>query len=247
MKIKNIDFSQGMPKICVPLVGKDKEELKQELMALEKVPFDLIEWRLDCFDAIEDATKRKEALNLIRSYQPESVLLATFRTVNEGGNHPTSQYETLYEDLINTTQLDLVDVELFLDQGCISKVMKQAKDQGVKVVLSNHDFKATPSLEELLDRFKKMNELGGDFLKIAVMPQTKEDVLTLLEATTKAKALYSKPIISMSMSPLGLMSRICGETFGSCVTFGSVLKPSAPGQIQASKLKEVLQIIHEGL
>ena len=51
----------------------------------------------------------------------------------------------------------------------------------------------------------------------------------------------------MSMSPLGLMSRICGETFGSCVTFGSVLKPSAPGQIQASKLKEVLQIIHEGL
>lgn len=247
MKIKNIDFSKGMPKICVPLVGKDKEELKQELMALEKVPFDLIEWRLDCFDAIEDTTKRKEALNLIRSYQPESVLLATFRTVNEGGNHPTNQYVEIYKSLMATKLLDLVDVELFLDATTLQTVMNQAKENQVKVVLSNHDFNATPSLEELLNRFDRMSKLNGDFLKISVMPQSKEDVLTLLQATSQAKEKYSQNIISMSMSPLGLVTRICGETFGSCITFGSVLKPSAPGQIQASKLKEVLQIIHEGL
>ena len=51
------------------------------------------------------------------------------------------------------------------------------------MVVSNHDFEKTPSKEEIVARLQKMQELGADLPKIAVMPQCKKDVLTLLAAT----------------------------------------------------------------
>ena len=58
--------------------------------------------------------------------------------------------------------------------------------------------------------------------------------------------LYSdKPVITMAMGALGLISRLAGETFGSALTFGAGEKASAPGQIPAKQLKDVSDIIHE--
>ena len=48
------------------------------------------------------------------------------------------------------------------------------------MIASNHDFRKTPSKEELIARMRKMQELGADIPKIAVMPQSTEDLLTLL-------------------------------------------------------------------
>ena len=90
-----------------------------------------------------------------------------------------------------------------------------------------------------------MQELGADILKIAVMPQNSRDVLTLLSATEEMTRLYAeRPLITMSMGGTGLISRLCGETFGSAVTFGAVGKTSAPGQIAADELAQVLELLH---
>jgi len=51
----------------------------------------------------------------------------------------------------------------------------------------------------------------------------------------------------MSMSPVGGVTRICGEVFGSSMTFGMVGKASAPGQIPVERLQEALNILHESL
>ena len=76
-----------------------------------------------------------------------------------------------------------------------------------------------------------MQELDADIPKIAVMPQNKKDVLTLLAATEEMVSEYAdRPIITMSMAGTGLISRLCGEVFGSALTFGAVGKASAPGQ-----------------
>ena len=91
-----------------------------------------------------------------------------------------------------------------------------------------------------------MQDMGADIPKIAVMPRTKKDVLTLLAATEEMASEYAdRPIITISMSGLGSISRIAGEVFGSCLTFGSGEKASAPGQIDAGKLNSVLQTIHQ--
>ena len=93
-----------------------------------------------------------------------------------------------------------------------------------------------------------MQDLGDDLPKIAVMPNTSEDVVTLLAATEEMHTKYAKqPIITMSMGALGLVSRLSGETFGSALTFGAVGKASAPGQMNASDLREILTLIDKSI
>ena len=118
----------------------------------------------------------------------------------------------------------------------------------MKVVASNHDFDKTPEKEELVHRLCKMQELGADIPKIAVMPQNKKDVLTLLAATEEMASEHAdRPIITMSMAGTGLVSRLCGEVFGSALTFGAVGKASAPGQMNAADLNTVLNLIHNSI
>ena len=80
------------------------------------------------------------------------------------------------------------------------------------------------------------------------MPQNKKDVLTLLAATEEMVNNYAdRPIITMSMAGTGVVSRMCGEVFGSALTFGAAGKVSAPGQIDVEELRTVLGIIHKSL
>ena len=55
----------------------------------------------------------------------------------------------------------------------------------------------------------------------------------------------NSPIITISMGKKGMISRMSGEVFGSCLTFASGIKASAPGQIEAKDLKSSLEIIHK--
>ena len=93
-----------------------------------------------------------------------------------------------------------------------------------------------------------MQELGADIPKIAVMPQNKKDVLTLLSATEEmATDFADRPIITMSMSGTGVVSGLCGEVFGAALAFGAVGKASAPGQMGAGDLQTVLGLLHKSL
>lgn len=119
---------------------------------------------------------------------------------------------------------------------------------GVKVIGSNHDFDKTPAKSDIVFRLRKMQDMEADIPKIAVMPKSRKDVLTLLAATEEMASCYAdRPIITMSMSGLGSISRISCEVFGSCLTFGSGSKASAPGQIGAEELYQVLNTVHQAL
>ena len=91
-----------------------------------------------------------------------------------------------------------------------------------------------------------MREMGADIPKAAYMPRTEEDVYTLLEAAAEANEELDVPFIALSMGELGKPSRVCGGTFGSCVTFGaSAALATAPGQIAAATLSEYLRQYYE--
>jgi len=72
-------------------------------------------------------------------------------------------------------------------------------------------------------------------------------VLALLTATNEARRTLSCPVITMSMGGQGLVSRLSGELFGSCLTFGALGQASAPGQIDARELKQILGVMHQAL
>ena len=142
---------------------------------------------------------------------------------------------------------DLIDVEIFTGDEIVREIIESAHKEGVKIVGSSHDFDRTPEKDEIVGRLRKMQQMGADIPKIAVMPQNRKDVLTLLLATEEMTAEYAdRPIITMSMSGTGLISRLCGEVFGSSCTFGAVGKVSAPGQMNAEDLDTVLELIHKG-
>lgn len=85
-------------------------------------------------------------------------------------------------------------------------------------------------------------------LKIAVMPTNAADVLTLLDASNTMKEQYAnRPIITMSMSGKGVISRLAGEVFGSALTFGAAKKASAPGQVSVAELRNILSLLHSSL
>ena len=196
------------------------------------------------FDKVEDVLKD------LRPALGDTPILFTFRTSKEGGEKAidTDAYAKLNIQAAQTGMVDLIDVEVFTGDDIVKEIIEGAHANGVKVVASNHDFDKTPDKDDIVGRLRKMQELGADIPKIAVMPRNKKDVLTLLSATEEMATDYAdRPIITMSMAGTGLISRLCGEVFGSSCTFGAVGKVSAPGQMNAVDLDTVLNLIHNGL
>lgn len=250
VEVRNIRIGEGIPKICVPIVGVTREEIVREAERFDRIPADVAEWRADWFEDVLDAEKVRAVLADLRRALKDTPLLFTFRTAGEGGEKDVSpeQYAALAKAAAQTGSVDLIDVEAFTGDGIVREIIAAAHACGVKVITSSHDFAGTPEKEELVRRLRKMQELDADLLKIAVMPQNKRDVLTLLAATEEMNRLYAnRPVITMSMSGTGVISRLSGEVFGSALTFGAAAKASAPGQMEVEDLHTVLQLLHKSM
>ena len=248
IKINNLEFGTGRPKICVPLTGTSKSQLIEEAANAKVSSADLVEWRIDWFDSVFDMEELSRTSVLIREILGSMPLLVTFRTKAEGGAKEIEpeQYETLLKAICEKKLADMIDIEAFIGDDIVKGIISKAKESGIITVGSNHDFDKTPDKEEIIRRLTKMQELGLDITKIAVMPQKERDVLTLLDATLAMKESYAdRPFITMSMKKMGLISRLTGECFGSCLTFGTAGAASAPGQIDAGELSRVLDLLHE--
>ena len=250
VKVRNIEIGAGIPKICVPIVGVTREEILAAAENIKSTKADVVEWRVDWYEDIFDFTKTQATMQALREVLGEMPILFTVRTSKEGGEKAieTEAYVELNQNAAKTGLVDLVDVEAFTGDDAVKAVVDIAHENGVKVIASNHDFHKTPEKEEIVSRLRKMQELGADIPKIAVMPQNKKDVLTLLAATEEMVSEYAdRPIITMSMSGTGVISRLCGEVFGSALTFGAVGKVSAPGQMGIEDLTTVLGLLHKSL
>lgn len=250
VKVRNISIGEGIPKICVPIVGITREEIITEAKSFSSIPVDVVEWRVDWFEQVFDLEKVVGVLKELREVLGELPLLMTFRTSKEGGEKSisASDYARLNIEAAKSGYVDLVDVEIFTGDEIVKEIIDAVHNYGVKVIASNHDFDKTPDRDDIVGRLRKMQELGADIPKIAVMPQSAKDVLTLLSATDEMVTKYAdRPIITMSMAGTGLISRLCGEVFGSALTFGAAKKASAPGQMEVNDLSTVLQLLHRAL
>lgn len=244
VSIRDIHIGEGVPKIIIPLMGKNVEQLLEEIKTIKPAAPDIVEWRADVLEEIENLAVVKETLSTIRDALFPIPLLFTFRSHREGGNKiiEDTYYKELLENVIGTKAIDLVDVELFSSN--VSEIVETAYAHDVYVVMSNHDFEKTPVKEEIVWRLRRMQELGAHIPKIAVMPKIPTDVLTLLDATYTMSNLYAdRPIITMSMAATGAISRMAGQVFGSAATFGSGVEASAPGQIPAEELRKTLNLL----
>jgi len=250
LTIKGVTIGEGMPKIIVPLVGKTEQQILDEAALVKDLQPDVVEWRVDIFEKVEDLEAVQALIAQLRDVFAEELLLFTFRSHKEGGNKEISDefYVELNQTAIATKNIDLVDVELFNEEKNVKAILSTARENGVYVIMSNHDFFKTPAKDEIISRLRKMQEYGADIPKIAVMPTSVADVITLIDATNTFKSEYANcPIITMSMGGTGVISRLAGEVFGSAFTFAAGKEASAPGQIPVAELRTVLEILHKNM
>lgn len=246
IKIRNITLGEGTPKICVPIVGKTQEDIECEAHKIVSLPVDIVEWRVDWFESSKDIERVLACATSLRNILGTIPILFTIRTSDEGGetHYTTQEYKNINIAVVASGMVDVIDVEIYRTQEVVTDIIKTAHQEQKYVIASNHDFQKTPCKDELIDRLTYMQEMGADILKIAVMPQTPEDVLVLLDATREmVEKIAVKPVVTMSMGSLGVISRFSGGTFGSAMTFGAGEKASAPGQIEACELKHILNVI----
>lgn len=243
--VDHITIGEGLPKIIVPMVGNTKDALLKEAELIHTLDCDLVEWRIDFFESISDYSTVASLSHNLKAIL-EKPLLITFRTKKEGGvcDLPEDNYFELYKTIISNGDLDLLDVELFLPEKKVRDLIDLAHQHDIKIIMCNHDFQKTPEKAEIVNRLRSMQDKGADICKIAVMPQSSIDVLTLLDATREMYLEHAKvPLITMSMGSLGMISRISGQVFGSAATFGSATTASAPGQVPVADLRKMLETL----
>lgn len=244
VKVDSVTIGEGRPKIIVPLTGRTQEDVLLEAHQARKSPCDLVEWRIDLFEALKQDGAVAHLSHQIRDLI-QKPLLITFRSVAEGGNVelPVEEYYILYRTIMLNGSVDLIDLELAMPDYIVLGLKNIAFLNNVKVIMSFHDFNGTPTKNILLQKLKQMQQKGADIAKLAVMPTSADDVLTVLSTTLRASKEFDIPLVTIAMGDLGKVSRFTGELFGSAATFASLEDTSAPGQLPLRTMRDLHDLL----
>jgi 3-dehydroquinate dehydratase-1 len=246
IEIRGKTLGGDTPLICTPLVGRTRERVLAEAASVLAKNPDVIEWRVDYFETIGDAAAVLETAGALRAAVGNAPIIFTRRSINEGGEKIAigdADVVRLYDAVGASGLVDFLDFEMSNDAGHVRSVRESARGHGTRVILSYHNFGYTPGLDFLVQRFLEAERLGADVAKVAVMPRDRADVLTLLAATAQAEAKARIPLISMSMGPLGAVTRMIGGIFGSSLSFAVGQGSSAPGQMPIADLRAVFEVL----
>lgn len=214
-------------------------------------PVDLVEWRVDLYEAFQEAItsqERFEAVEYGLSYvleQSPVPVLATVRTIDEGGVASISaeEYATLVARLAESADAVDVQVDKPLEEDRVRWLIRYAQSVGAVVVASHHDFVQTPPEEEIFGRLYAMKVLGADIVKVAYRTDGPADALAVMNAQMRARTVLRKPVIAIGMGGAGALTRIGGNAIGSAATFAAVSGASAPGQLNAHAVREALDLL----
>ena len=245
-QVKNLNIGELPVKTIVPITAKTKQQaLEQAKVIAENPNAEIAEFRIDL---LEFASNTKEVIalgNEINKILKDKPLIATIRTANEGGQLKVSDadYEKIYMAYLKQPFMQLLDIEMFRNAKSVERLTQYAHKKDVLIIMSNHDFDKTPSQQEIETRLLKQDQMGADILKIAVMPKSKQDVFTLMNATLNVSQKSKKPLLTMSMGRLGTISRIATGNMGGSMSFGMIGEASAPGQIDVAQLKQLLKTV----
>ncbi len=222
-------------RICVS-IGAENETAVQAAIAPVLPLVDVIEIRLDCM-------RDPRVDRFIKSVN--APVLVTNRPAWEGGQWNEGEQERI-ELLCQALEWGAayVDIELLATPEFRQQVLDQAARSGAKVILSSHDFQATPSQEILEDRLTQMMASGADVGKIVVTAHGPEDCLRIL--TLQEKALTENfPLSAFAMGGAGAISRLATLYLGGFMTYAALSpeQATAPGQLSVQELHAMLPIL----
>ena len=171
--------------------------------------------------------------------------IVTVRHASEGGaatGITAQDRRALYGEFLEVA--GMVDIELRREKE-MRGLIREAREAGVKVILSHHDFQRTPSPERLRELSRKAREAGADVFKVATMTGGALDLAMLVEFLANEKANEKGAVAVMGMGAFGKVSRLVLAQAGSCLNYGYLGKPNASGQWPVELLKARIAELEE--
>ncbi|MEY5026960.1 MAG: Catabolic 3-dehydroquinate dehydratase [Verrucomicrobiota bacterium] len=199
-------------------------------LRLEPGQVDLLELRVDSFaDAPEKLWRAIPRL--------PAPLLLTVRHPREGAAQVLSVAERrrLFRQFLPLVQW--MDVEARSVRSLQAEIA-YAVTMGVRLVVSDHDFRATPGVERMEERFALAQAAGAEVFKLAATLRSPGDLERMLGFLNRHEP---GSIAAMGMGPLGKVSRLVLGACGSVLNYGYLDRPQVPGQWEATCLKERLR------
>ena len=213
------------PRICAAITEKDIKAIKE----IEPM-VDLFEVRIDIIgDGWQDIVR-----------QIEKPWIACNRLVEEGGKWQDNEARRI-EKLLEAIQLgaDIVDIELRTKN--LDKIVNTIKKRA-KCLISYHDMKKTPSLDEMKGMVKRQLKAGADICKVVWTASTFADNLNVLKLISEYP---EQRIVSFVMGTQGTVSRVLCPVIGGDFTYASINKgkESAPGQMTVGELLRIYGMV----
>jgi len=218
-------------KTCVSIAETTPKKLLQTLrIALKKS--DYVEIRFDFLKA----EQIPQVLETVKKDLKK--IVCTLRPKTEGGKFAGEEKERLsILKLIAEYNPFLLDIE-FNTMKQNKNLVKYLKTTKTKLLISEHNFKKTPSLKELKKKLNQMSKVSSN-VKIVTTAKSTED-------STRVLQLYSKKeninLIAFTMGNPGRVSRILSLYLGSPYIYVSLGKPVAPGQFSLDEVKRIINL-----
>lgn len=133
-----------------------------------------------------------------------------------------------------------VDVEIHATEGYRKRIIEKAHRAGAKVIISFHDYSATPTANQLIATTEECFALGADIAKVITTAHS-----TAEGATTLALYDHFEPqrLIAFAMGAEGAFTRRLSLLLGAPWTYvaPSEEQATAPGQLTAQRLGAMLR------
>ena len=248
-RLGRVTLGEGMPAICVPVMGRTIPEIAQAAARAKAARADVIELRIDSLADRPGLQEAVDACRSVRGSAEEIPLLFTLRTRRDGGagTADVQAYEALLGAVMESRVCDAVDCELSAGEAVFARLAEQAKRAGVLLVGSSHEFGEIGDMQRAAQWLKRQEALGADVCKAAVMTRTNAEAFALAQVYASAYEQLTIPMIAIAMGPAGIVTRIGAACMGSCLTFGTAGEASAPGQIDAVRLRTALEIVQDAI
>lgn len=194
-----------------------------------------LEIRYDLFlergASLEDLTALSKR---VRNLYPKAFQIGTIRLKRDGGMfsdaHAQDRDRYLNAILSNVDRPNVVDIEVEELETLLPKVRPILRSTGTKFLVSHHDFLKVPSVSELEAWIEQAKAAGANGYKTACMSTAAGDfdeIYPLIERESKNFELFSL----FAMGATGQESRVKSLLFGANITYCSIGKAVAPGQL----------------
>lgn len=220
------------PAICGSIIGKNLPSMEKKLEKAVSKGADLVELRLDKLKSNSDW---KDLLKV------DIPTIVTNRSKKEGGQFVGGEQERIdiLLDAINSGA-SCIDIELSTARKKRETVLEAAEGKGVGTIVSYHNFETIPETKKLEDKVKQIEALNCDFAKIIGFSNNEDESLRILKFLIRSSENVNTPIITFAMGEKGKFTRVTAPLLGSPITYASIEEKTAPGQLNISSVKEVL-------